>query len=62
MPKCDPNDLDAAKKCWVIKDVGATLYQGANCTDRGKKTRRVPLNPADRRIRAAIREVLEKRK
>lgn len=57
---CKGNDLAANEKCWDIRLVAATLYQGANCTD--KKKTLVPLNPADRRIRAAIKEALEKRK
>lgn len=58
MPKCNPKDLEAGKTCWEVRFVGATLYQGANCTD--KKKILVPLNPADRAIRAAIKAALKK--
>ena len=61
MPKCGPtDDVEALKKCWVIREVGATLYQGTGCTD--KKKTLVSLRPADRRIRAAIKDALENRK
>lgn len=56
--KCNPKDLKVGEVCWEVRSVGATLYQGANCED--KKRKLVPLKPADARIRAAIKEALEK--
>jgi hypothetical protein len=58
---CKGKELEDGKTCWDVRLIEATLYQGSNCMEPGKKVRLV-LNPSDRKVQAVIKEALGKRK
>jgi hypothetical protein len=59
---CKKDEIEAGKACWEVQMIEATVYQGSNCVDQKRPRTRITLDPADRRVRAAIKDALGKHK